>query len=141
MASKYPTFNLARFAAEILAEGRAEGRAEAPFVVTDPHASVKREIDRGSFVPTYCLMPTASQHRQYELAQRFLGVGSTHGFLKVRFEGVAVVLLQHLDGSIYRVYLRLDGPYDIERNGSPIMLKSDKWEHVMCPLEWLRLHL
>ena len=134
MASKYPTFNLARFAAEVLAE---------------PHTSLpsrlevaKRDLERGYFKPTIMsLKPTERQRIQCELAQVFLTPACTAVFLKVRFLEPPIVMLQHADGSVYRVALRLDGdPYDIERDGWAIELKRAKWVPGMCPLAWLLIH-
>jgi hypothetical protein len=140
MASKYPTFNLARYAAEILAEHRATA---GPRVSLPSSSEVaKRDLERGYFKPTIMsLKPTGAQLRQVELARAFQTPVCTKVFPKVRYLEPHIVMLQHADGSIYRINLRLDGfSYDIERDGWAIELKRTAWVPGMCPLAWLLIH-
>jgi hypothetical protein len=131
---------MARYAAEILAEHRATAgpRVSLP----SPVEVAKRDLERGYFKPTIMnLKPTGTQLHQAELARAFLAPVCTTVFLKVRFLEPHIVMLQHSDGSVYRVNIRLDGfPYDIERDGWVIELKRDKWVPGMCPLAWLLIH-
>ena len=134
-------FNLARLGADIV----AAHPARVPGVLwtnEDRRKSALGELERGSLKPTLPFLKPSARHRiQHDLAAVFLTPAVAEVFPVVRFRDVAVVMLQHTDGSVYRIHLALDRPYEIERDGWGIELKTKAWVPGMCPLAWLRLHV
>ena len=140
MASKYTPFDLKKFAEAVAAEHRAGGPA-APRVDKGLQAALA-DLERCTMLPTHTsLMPSIKERAKFDLAMKFLENGPFFGSGLIRFNGPSVVMVKKSSSKIYRVNIRLDGPYDIELNGKPVALKVDKWETRMNPFEWLKLHL
>lgn len=138
-------FSLQRFADEAATDERRKresyGRS-ADWKPADYRADARRELARGTLAPKHWSPHLGEmQVKQLALAKEFLKLEPSKTFVKIRFLDTSVVMLEHPDGSIYRVHLCLDGAYAIQKDGIHIHLKHKLWESGMCPYKWLMLHV
>lgn len=142
MDSKYPTFNLARFAAEIV----STLPKPAPVVVKSRSEEIAEDYRMGWFEPSRPPRPghesplqAALNNAQYLAAREFMKHPDLTAFSSPRFHSYWKIMLEHRTGVYYTVILNRSGAPTLYKDGVRIVTDESKWTG--SAIQWLLLHI